>query len=632
MSERHVKRRLAAILVADVVGYGRLVEANEEATVQSVRQHYAEAIQPVVARLDGRIFKFMGEGFLAEFSSAVAAVSCGLEIQSALKNRQEGVPVDRQIRLRIGINLGDVMVDGDDLYGDDVNIAARITGLAAPGGIACSNSIHSQLAGRLDVRTVDIGLRTLKNIAVPLHVHLINPDHVRESRSPATAATSAAQRDPDRLSVAVLPFANMSRDPEQEFFSDGITEDIITDLSKVSELFVLSRNTVFRHKGKPVDMEQVANDLGVAYLVHGSVRQAGAKVRVTAQLIEGASGGHVWADRYDRDMTDIFDLQDEITKTIVQQLKVKLLPGEKRAIEKAPTSNVEAYTFYLRGREYFHRGSRANYLRAKEMFAEAIRLDPVYARAYAGLADCDAFLYMDYSENVAEDVLLNSERALALQSDLVEARASHGLALSIARQFEESEREFKLAIAQDPDHFEVRFFYGRACYAHDNLEQTAVHWERAAEIKPDDYQALILLNQVYTSLGRPEDARRVALRGMERAERAFARSPDDPRPAYFIATTLAKLGDADNGEVWVKRALEIAPDDYLTQYNVACFYSVCGAKDQAFAMLDVLLPRSNAEMRRWILVDSDLDPLRGDPRWIPLRAALADARDVLPDR
>jgi adenylate cyclase len=386
---------------------------------------------------------------------------------------------------------------------------------------------------------------------------------------------------------------------------------------------VLSRNTVFRYKGKPANLEQIATDLGVAYLLHGSVRKAGSKVRITAQLIEGASGGHVWADRYDRDLTDIFDLQDEITKTIVDQLKVKLLPRERKAIELAPTRNVEAYTYYLRGRENFHRGTRSCYLLAKRMFAKAIELDPDYARAYAGLADCDAFLYMDYSEDVAADVLRNSEKALALQEDLIEARASRALALSVARRYQEAEREFEGAIAQDPNQFELHFFYGRSCYAQGKLEQTARHWERAAEIKPGDYQALILLNQVYASLGKPEDAKRVALSGIERAEREFARNPDNPRAAYFIATAVAKLGDAKRAGEWARRALAIAPDDYLTLYNIACFYSVSGQIDQAFEVLGRLLPLSNAEMRDWILQDSDLDPMHGDPRWEQVKSVAA---------
>ena len=361
-------------------------------------------------------------------------------------DRNVGVPPDRHIKFRIGINLGDVIIQGDDVFGDDVNMASRLVELAPPGGIACSAGIRHQIGTKLDIDFADQGVKTVKNITQPIHVYFITP--VKEGKADIAPAQSGPARHymSDKPSVAVLPFANMSDDPEQDYFSDGITEDIITDLSKVSELSVLSRNAVFQHKGKAVNLEEMARQLGVAYLIDGSVRKAGSRVRITAQLIEGASGGHIWADRYDRNFTDIFALQDEITRTIVEQLKVKLLPRERQAIAQAPTTSVEAYTYYLRGREHFHRGSRSSYQLAKRMFAKAIELDPLYARAYAGLADCDSFLYMDYSEDVAADMLKNSETALELEKDLVEAHASRGLALSIARRYAEAEREFAVAL------------------------------------------------------------------------------------------------------------------------------------------------------------------------------------------
>lgn len=613
MSDGRVKRRLAAIMAVEVAGFGRLMESNEEATLTALRLHRAEVFDPAFARHDGHLFKDLGEALMVEFSSAIEAVRAALEIQQLMTGRNEGLPEDRHIRFRIGINLGDVIVQGDDFYGDDVNVASRLAGLPPPGGIACSAGIRFQLGNKVPLKVSDQGEKMMKNMVQPVHVFFLEPEPSGKTGDAPVKAVAPMPRE--KLSVAVLPFINMSGDPEQEFFSDGMTEDIITDLSKVSELFVLSRNTVFQHKGRPSDAEQVAKDLGVDYLVHGSVRKAGARVRITAQLTQCASGGHVWAERYDRNLTDIFELQDEITKAIVTELKVNLLPREQAAIEQAPTDNVEAYTFYLKGRESFHRGSKADYLIAKRMFAKAIELDPRYARAYAGLADCDAFLYMDYSEDVAADVLKNSEKALMLKPDLVEARASRGLALAIARHYPEAEREFETAMKQSPDHFELRFFYGRSCYAQGKFDQTAVHWERAAEVKPDDYQALILLNQVYHTLGQEENAARAAIKGVERAEREFARNPHTPRPAYFIATALAKLGRLTEAESWARKALAIAPDDYLTRYNIVCFYSVAGRFDQAFTLLGELLPISNAEMLDWILTDSDLDPLHADPRW-----------------
>ena len=618
MPGERVRRRLAAIMAAEVVGFSRLMEANDEATLTALRQHRHDLIEPAVARHDGRIFKAMGDGFLAEFASALEAAEAALEIQRGLANRNADVPGDRAISLRIAINLGDVLVQGDDFYGDDVNLASRMVAHAPAGGVACSAGIRFQIGSKLDAAFADAGEKLLRNIARPVHVFLIEP------ALPASQQRAARTQSPQRrTSLAVLPFTNMSGDPQQEYFSDGITEDLITDLSNVSDLFVLSRNTVFKHKGRSANMEAIAGDLGVGFLLHGSVRRAGSKVRVTAQLTEGASGGQVWADRYDRDLTDIFALQDEITKSIVAQLKVKLLPRERKAIEQAPTQNIEAYTYYLRGRDYFHRGSRTYYNLAKRMFAKAIDLDPSYARAYAGLADCDAFLYMDYSEDTAAAVLRNSERALELEPDLAEAHASRGLALSIAHRTGESDAEFGAALAASPDLFELHYFCGRASYAQGRLEATARHWERAAEIKPEDYQTLILLNQVYTSLNREADAVRCAARGVERAERAFEKNPENPRPAYFMATALAKLNEVKRAEQWARTAVAIAPDDYLTLYNIACYYSVGGRTDDAFDLLFRLLPISNADMREWIMRDSDFDPLHADPRWQEVRRAAA---------
>lgn len=623
MRGNRVKRRLAAIMASEVVGVSRLMEANEEATLTALRQLMQDIVAPAIKRHDGRIFKSMADGFLAEFGSALEAAEAGLSIQRAMAGYNADRPADRAIQFRIGINLGDVLVEGDEFYGDDVNLAARMLAFAPPGGIACSGGIRFQIGAKLDLSFEDLGERSLRNIARPLHIFLISAGEPPAPQHGRSRPSGRDRHPAERTSLAVLPFLNMSGDPQQEYFSDGITEDLITDLSNVSELFVLSRNAVFKHKGRPANMEEIAGNLGVGYLLHGSVRKAGSKVRVSAQLTEGASGGQIWADRYDRDLTDIFALQDEITKSIVEQLKVRLLPGEKRAIEQAPTWNIEAYTYFLRGRDYFHRGSRTFYLLAKRMFGKAIELDPGYARAYAGLADCDAFLYMDYSETTADDVLHNSGRALSLQPTLTEAHASRGLALSIVHRYAEAEAEFAKALASGPGLFEVHYFYGRSCYAQGRLEQTALHWERAAEIKPEDYQTLILLNQVYASLGREADAVRCARKGVERAEREFARNPENPRPAYFMATALAKLKEDALAEQWAKTALAIAPEDYLTLYNIACYYSVAGRRDAAFGLLQRLLPVSNSEMLDWILRDSDFDPLHDDPRWQEVRRAAA---------
>lgn len=345
MSEEQVERRLAAILAADVVGYSRLMEANEERTLSALRHHRREFFDPTVAKHGGRIFKVMGDGFLIEFGSVLNAARCAVEIQRGMLECNTGVPEDRHIKFCIGINLGDIIVDGDDFYGDGVNIAMRLQEIAEPHGICITSGVYEQIEKKLALSYDDLGAHVIKNMERPLHVFRIGI-----GTSPEVASIRAHTFA--KPSIAVLPFINMSGDPVQQYFSDGITEDLITELSKVSSLFVLNRNTVFARKAKTSKVERIARDLGVAYVVRGSVRKAGNRVRINAQLVEGATDRHIWADRYDRDLADIFAIQDEITKTIVEQLKVKLLPEERKAIEQAPTENVEAYTYYLRGREF----------------------------------------------------------------------------------------------------------------------------------------------------------------------------------------------------------------------------------------------------------------------------------------
>ena len=431
------------------------------------------------------------------------------------------------------------------------------------------------------------------------------------------AVGDAAGPSPDlRPSVAVLPFNNMSGDPEQEYFSDGITEDIITDLSKVSGLFVVARNSTFTYKGKPVRVQDVGRDLKVKFILEGSVRKAGARVRVTAQLVDGETGGHLWADRYDRDLTDIFAIQDEITRTIVNQLKVKLLPEESEVIGRAPTENMEAYAYYLRGRQFLHRRSKSYLLLAKRMFAKAVELDPAYARAYAGIADSDSFLFLHYSADVSIDgILATSDKALALEPSLAEAYASRGLALSLRGRYAEAMAEFERAIELDPNQYEAHYFFGRACFAQGKREEAAKLFRRASEVKPDDYQTLLVLINVYRSLGRKDEMKVVAREGVARAERELERHPENPRPAYLGSGGLLVLGEVDRAKEWAARALAIDPDDVLVQYNVACFRALVGEHAGAIDLLLGLLPRAGEQTKEWIKRDSDLDPIRNDPRF-----------------
>ena len=567
-----MERRLTAILAADVVGYSRLMGANESGTVTALETLRSDFINPKIGEHQGRIVKLTGDGMLVEFPSVVNAVACAAEVQRGVRDRNKGVPPDRRIEFRIGVNVGDVIVQGEDILGDGVNVAARLESIAPPGGITISGPARDHLGNRLDLTFEDMGEQTLKNIERPVRVYRVILDR---ATAQAKDTPNGAQQL-EKPSIAVLPFNNMSGDPEQEYFSDGITEDIITDLSNISGLFVVARNTAFTYKGKPVKVQQVAQELGVRFILEGSVRKASSRVRVTGQLINGKDGGHVWAARFDRDLTDIFAIQDEITRAIVEQLKVKLLPQEKESISQAPTDNVEAYTYYLRGRQFLHRHSKSYYQLARRMFAKAVELDPLYARAYAGIADCDSFLFAHYHADVAIDgILATSAKALALDNKLAEAHASRGFALSLGKRYEEAEKEFEQATTLDPNSFEAHYLYGRACFAQGKLERTAALFERAAEIKPDDYQSLILLIQIYQSLGRDRDKEDVARKGIERAERELTLHPENPRPAYLGAGALITLGETDRAREWVSRALAIDPDDIYTQYNAACCLLQC---------------------------------------------------------
>ncbi len=605
-----MERRLTAILAADVVGYSRLMTIDEAGTLAALKSLRKNLVDPKISEHNGRIFKLTGDGMLIEFPSVVSAVACAVDIQSAMRTRNAST-ADARIEFRIGVNLGDIIVEEGDIFGDGVNVAARLESIAPVGGIAVSQSVRDHVGKRLDLAFEDMGERRLKNIDAPVRVYSITLDQ------PPKDGTSSARQQGERPSVAVLPFINMSGDPEQEYFSDGIAEDIITDLSKVSGLFVVARNTVFTYKGKTVEVQQVAKHLGVNFILEGSVRKAGTRVRVTGQLIHGKDGGHVWADRYDRDLTDIFAIQDEITHAIVEQLKVKLLPQEKKSIGQTPTDNVEAYTYYLRGRQFMQRHSKSNYQLARRMFAKAVELDPLYARAYAGIADCDSFLFLHYHlEAGIDSILATSAKALALDDRLAEAHASRGLALSLGQRHEEAIAEFEEAIALDPNSFEAHYFYARACVTQGKLERAATLFERAAENKPDDYQALCLLIQIYRSLGRDRDSKSTARKAIERAESELTLHPENPRAAYLGANALATLGEKDRAREWAARALAIDPDDVLIQYNVACVYSLLGDLEQAFDLLEGLLPNAGYELKRgWIKHDSDLDPLRNHPRF-----------------
>ncbi|ACP26558.1 adenylate cyclase 3 [Sinorhizobium fredii NGR234] len=625
--EALLERRLTAILAADVVGYSRLMGTDEAGTLATLKLHRRECLEPKIAEHKGRIVKLSADGMLIEFSSVVNAVACAAEIQRGMLARNEGLPRSRRVELRIGIHLGDVIVEEGDIFGDGVNVAARLEGLADPSGIAVSSSVRDQVGSRLDLGFVDKGEYSLKNIAPNIRVYTVALGDAAARQEPE--ASDATLETGYELSIGVLPFTNMSHDPEQEYFSDGITEDIITDLSKISRLHVVARNTVFTYKGKAVKVKQIAQELGVRFILEGSVRKVGERVRITGQLIDAHTGGHLWADRYDRDLTDIFAIQDEITHAIVDQLRIKLLPEEKKAIESDPTTSVEAYTYYLRGRQFSHTWTRPYLLLARRMFLKAVELDANYARAYAGIAECECAI-RDWHEKdfPLESIFDMSAKALALDPNLAEAHASRGLALTHNGQTEEAGREFRQALALSPSLYEANLYYGRFLFAQGRFQEAVQFFKRAAEIRPDDYFSPIHLLNCYLSLGVDSERQRWARIGIERAKAALERHPENASPAHRGALALAHLGEGDRAKEWAARALAIDPDDIVAQYNAACVHSLLGENERALDLLEAVVPQSSSYHLLWFKQDSDLDPIRDHPRF---RALLASMKDCTPE-
>jgi len=599
-----MERRLTAILAADVVGYSRLMGNDEAGTLAQLKEIRQAVVDAKIAEHRGRIVKLTGDGVLAEFRSVVNAVSCATEIQTAMRARKP----ENAIQFRIGVNLGDVIAEGDDIYGDGVNVAVRLESVAQPGGIAVSQSVCDHVGNRLSVTFEDRGEQQLKNIEKPIRVYDVVLDEPSSVEMPATRR--------DKPSIAVLPFNNMSGDPEQEYFSDGITEDIITDLSKVSGLSVIARHSSFSYKGKPLKVQQIGRELGVDFMLEGSVRKAGARVRVTGQLVNCKKGSHVWAERFDRDLTDIFAIQDEITHAIVEQLKVRLLPQEREAVEQIPTENIEAYTYCLRGRDFYRRYIKHYLQLGRRMFAKAVELDPLYARAYAGMADCDSFLRYYYRFDISTDsILALADKALSLDEALPEVHASRGFALLLAHRPDEAVAEFERAIALDPSSFEAHYLYGRLCHGQGKIEKTAALFERAAEINPDDLNVPTFLTHVYRSLGRDEARLRWARRTVEIAERQLALYPDDARPPCMGIEGLIELGETNRAREWISRALALEPDDPTVQYNVACGLTKLGELEWALDLLEHSLRNAPPEMISWVKHDADLDSLRNHPRY-----------------
>jgi adenylate cyclase len=491
MPKTTATRRLAAILAADVVGYSRLMGADEEGTHERVQAHLHELVDPKIREHHGRVVKTTGDGVLAEFASVVDAVRCAGEIQRAMADRDLDLAEERRLRFRIGVNLGDVIADSGDIYGDGVNIAARLEGLAAPGGICVSGTVRDHIGDRLPYAFEDMGEQSVKNIARPVRVYALRPEGIADL--PRASVSSTVSGSPSvaapRLSIVVLPFANLSSEPEQQYFADGITEDVTTDLSRISDMVVISRNTAFTYRNKQVDTKQIGHELGVRYVLEGSVRRSGNRVRVNAQLIDAESDAHLWAERFDSNTGDLFALQDEITSRIANTLDVELIAREA----DRQTDDPDALDFILRGRAVLLRPhSRVSYDEAIDLFQRALVLDPTSVEAQSRLASVLVSRQMDFGSVSAESDIQRAEaltlRALAAARRNPVAHFARGQVLRVQGQLEEAISEYETVLAFDRNWVQALANIGRCKIYIGPIAEAITAQEKAIRLGPRDPQ------------------------------------------------------------------------------------------------------------------------------------------------
>ncbi|MEM8731168.1 MAG: adenylate/guanylate cyclase domain-containing protein [Pseudomonadota bacterium] len=616
MDEVPAQRRLSAVMASDVVGYSRLMGLNETGTLTALKTHKQELIDVKISEYQGRIVKQTGDGMLVAFSSVVNAVACAVDIQRNMVVRNINVPAEQRIEFRIGVHLGDILFEDNDIFGDGVNVAARIESIAKPGGVSISSSVRDNVGNRLDLILEDRGDQTLKNIARPIRVFdiLIEAAPHRQTAPEANA----------RCTVAVLPFANMSGDAEQEYFSDGITEDIITNLSKISALGVMARNTSFQFKGRAVDVPQIARQLKVSHVLEGSVRKAGERVRVTAQLIDGETGEHLWAERYDRDLSDIFAVQDEISETIVAVLRLKLLPEEKAAIEGRSITNPQTYKLYLMARHYSIMGS----LRHREIIVRicrrAVELDPGFAPAWALMSIAQAVQQLTGSQR-GDGAMDAADRAIAIDPNLADAYAAKGRVLAGYGLYDEAMVALNRALDLEADSYEANAAAARCRIGQDRISEALVHLERAAAVQPTDFWAIGMSISGYNHVGDAKSAAAAAHRTLDRVAAVIAVEPDHGNALSFGVIALTTLGEMERADEWIERAMLMDPENSNMQFNIACALANAGQLDRAIDVLELQFLVMQASGLRWSKHDKDLDPLRDHPRFKAMIAA-AEAR------
>ena len=612
-----MQRKLTAILFADVVGYSGLMEADELGTLQRLKDNRLIIFEPQVTAHGGRVVKLIGDGTLVEFASIVSAVNCAVGIQAEMARCD---PEEPRIQYRIGVNLGDVLVEGDDIYGDGVNIAARLQALAPVGGVALSATARDHAKGKVLCEFDDIGEHVVKNIETPIHVFVVRPP--KDGALPATRT-----RKTQKPSICVLPFANMSGDPQQDYFSDGITEDIITDLGKISALSVIARNSAFVFKGKSVEIPQIARQLNVTHVLEGSVRKAGDRVRITAQLIDGSLNVHVWAERFDRDQRDIFALQDEISHAIVKALELKLLPQEGQAIGQRGTKSHEAYDLYLMARRLYLGNRFTTFFDLNtliDLCKSAIAIDPEYALAWAhlGLAEAVQFTTGRVSCDDGRDA---AERAIALDSTLAESHMAMARVLLNEEKTAEALGEIEVALRLDPESTDAKWIgalilrtEGRYSDAIAYLEEVVVHYP--AGLVPAGMLMITCVDE-----GDINRARDVARKVEPIAQRTL-----DEHPAYgtamgYLAVAKALLGEAQSARALINRGLSVDPDNSTMKIFMVCAYAELNDLDAAFLLFNELLLTANpAQLRYFRRVAQHV--IRADLRF---EAALGEAEKRL---
>ena len=540
MTGEQVVRRLAAIVVADVVGYSRLIGADETGTLARLATLRRDIVDHAIARHAGRLFKETGDGFLVEFTSAVQAVTCAMEIQKQVEAKAgEGQP----LRLRIGIHVGDVVVQGEDLMGDGVNIAARIEGIADPGGIALSRAVYEQVRDRLDTSFDDRGEIELKNISRPVHIFAIGGE---------SAAAPQALALPDKPSIVVLPFQNMSGDPEQDYFADGMVEEITTVLSRVRWLFVIARTSAFTYKGQARDLRQVGRDLGVRYLLEGSVRKSGRRVRVTAQLIDAETGAHLWADRFDGGLEEIFDMHDRVAMEVVSAIEPNLRHAEIERSRRKPTASLDAYDLYMRASAAFMEPSGRNLRAALDFTQQAIARDPHFARALALRAVCIMHSVDSFGPDAIPEALRLAHAALATSSDDSEATSFAAMTIALLGS---------------------------------SIETALTGSERALTLNPNGFSAIMHSGWVQAAAGHPNEA-------INMFTRALRLSPRDPFRGYCelgLAIGYRDAGHPENALAWARRAILTLPQ-LAGGYRAAAVALVdLGRIDEARDMIRQLL-------------------------------------------